>query len=193
MRTPHSVFQNRRPLKQTRTLIVLLIVVALVAINSGPRSVTARSTATQSAVFQTTTVPMLAGTAQPINNGPGWQTDPHVSCEMVSYTNDDNQGTLQIQYFDIATNTDHIVPGNGANSLSDVSNGRIRLQRGRCPVRKSLSSIPPRRHAASFQVSGTEDQDWGETRWPTRIVASRTTRAQSIRRPRCAYMIPALE
>ncbi len=95
MRTPHSVFQNRRPLKQTRTLIVLLIVVALVAIDSGPRSVTARSTATQSAVFQTTTVPMLAGTAQPINNGPGWQTDPHVSCEMVSYTNDDNQGTLQ--------------------------------------------------------------------------------------------------
>jgi WD40 repeat protein len=126
MRTLRTIIRNRRPLKQSRAVIVLLIAVALVGINRGPLPVAAKSTTTQpTVVLQTTTVPMLAGVLQPINNGPGNQTDPHIDCDIVSYTDDDFQGTLQIRYFDFTTNTDNPVPGNGADSLSDVSGGRI--------------------------------------------------------------------
>ena len=131
MRTIRTIIRNRRPLKQSRALIVLLIAVALVGINRGPRPVAAKSTTTQPAVvLQTTTVPMLAGTSQTINDGPGQQTDPHVYCNLASYTNDDDMGTLQIRYFDFTTNTDRLISGNGADSLSDVSGGRIAFTEG---------------------------------------------------------------
>jgi len=68
---------------------------------------------------------MLPGNFQVVNNGPGDQTDPHVDCDLVSYTDDDFSGVLRIRYFDVATSTDHAIPGNGADSLSDASGTRI--------------------------------------------------------------------
>jgi len=125
MRGIHTIIRDRRLLKQSRRLSVLLIAVALVAIDSMPGRVAARSSVPRSVVLQTATVPMLAGTFQPVDAGLGDQFDPHVDCNLVSYTSDDLHGREEIRYFDFSTNTDHVIPGNGADSLSDVSGGRI--------------------------------------------------------------------
>jgi len=55
--------------------------------------------------------PILVGSFFPINNGAGDQTNPHVACDLASYTNDDFQGSSTIHYWDFATSTDHMVPG----------------------------------------------------------------------------------
>ena len=128
MTTPHTVFQNRRP-TIARALTVSLIAVAAVSIGFGLRGASAGSMTTPSASVQTT-VPMLTGELQVVNDGPGDQTDPHVNCDRVAYTNDDNQGSQLIHYFDFATNTDHAVPGNGPSLLSDVSGGLITFTEG---------------------------------------------------------------
>ena len=126
MSTTHSVFQNRRPLKQTGRLVVLLIAIALVMVNLTPRQVAARSSEAQSSnVLLTTSVPLLIGSSQVVNNGPGNQTDPHLDGNLVSYTDDNLAGTTSVRYFDFATNIDHLVPGNGADSESEVNVGRI--------------------------------------------------------------------
>lgn len=125
MNTPHTVFQTRRPLQKLRTLIALLITVALVGISARPTSVVASCTNPESNVVVQTSVPMLSGTFQTVNDGPGEQTDPHSNCDRASYTNDDNLGTQTIRYFDFATSTDHVIPGNGSNSLSDVYGGLV--------------------------------------------------------------------
>jgi hypothetical protein len=126
MRTIHAVIRNRRQLKPSRGLVVLLIAVALVAIDVRPSRIAASGAATQPTVaLQTATVPMLTGNFQVVNNGPGNQYNPHVDCNLVSYTNDDFMGTSTIHYFDLSTNTDKVVPGNGVDLLSDVSGGLI--------------------------------------------------------------------
>jgi Tol biopolymer transport system component len=70
--------------------------------------------------------PTLTGTFSVINNGPGNQTNPHVACDLASYTNvDDITGASTIHYWDFAASADHVVPGNGIDLLSDVSSSRI--------------------------------------------------------------------
>ena len=118
MKTPHTVFQNRRP-RIARAIIVSLIAVAAVSIGIGLRGASAGSMTTPSASVQTT-VPMLTGVFQVVNDGLGTQTDPHANCDLVSYTNDDHLGVASIHYFDFSTNTDHVIPGNGSTFLSDV-------------------------------------------------------------------------
>ena len=66
----------------------------------------------------------LNGTFQVVNNGPGDQTNPHVSGDIAAYTSDDGVNS-QIRYFDFATSSDHLVPTTGPAFLSDVSDGRI--------------------------------------------------------------------
>jgi hypothetical protein len=68
---------------------------------------------------------MLTGTTQPLNTTFGNQTNPHVVCGIASYTNDDFEGSSTIRYFDFATNSEHIVPGNGLDRLSDTDGQRI--------------------------------------------------------------------
>jgi hypothetical protein len=110
---------------QTRIAIVLMIAVALVSISAGPLSA-ARSKAAQSVVVpQTTTVTMLPGTTQAIKISGGNQTNPHVDCNLTSYTEDDFQGASRINYYDFATNTNHVVPGNSLDLLSDISGSKI--------------------------------------------------------------------
>lgn len=76
------------------------------------------------ALAQTNVTP-IPGTAPPlttrvVNNGPGNQSDPHVSNQWVSYT-DDSAG-LRVRYHNLTTNADAAVPLVGvADWLSDVS------------------------------------------------------------------------
>ena len=119
MSTPRTVIQDLRLL--ARTVTVFLVAVALVGISARPSRVAALSaTIETTVVLDTATAPMLSGTSQVMNNGPGEQTDPAIDCDLAPYTNDDNQGSQSIRYFNFATNTDHVVPGNGLDSISDV-------------------------------------------------------------------------
>jgi hypothetical protein len=125
MRNIYPVIRNRRPLKQTQRLLVLLIAVALVSINADPSLSAARRKGGQPAIGSQAATLILTGTFLAVNNGPGNQTNPHVDCNLASYTNDDFQGSSTIHYFDFTTNTDHVVPGNQLDLLSDIAGSRI--------------------------------------------------------------------
>jgi len=106
-----------------RTLIFLLILAVLTSTTATLNSQAALNSVELPA--QTATIPMLSGTTQPIGVAPGSQTNPSVACNVATYTNDDFDGSSSIHYFDFATNTDHVVPGNGLDRLSDTDGQRI--------------------------------------------------------------------
>jgi hypothetical protein len=63
----------------------------------------------------------LNGTNVTINNGPGDQTDPHVSGNWVTYT-DDSTGLDVIHYYNLTTGQDAVIDNNaGADDLSGIS------------------------------------------------------------------------
>ena len=93
-----------------RTFIALVLAL-LTNISATPPNVFAQTT---------TTIPMLPGTTQPVAVAPGNQVNPHVVCNLVSYTNDDLEGSSTIRYLDFATNTEHVLPGNTLDRLSDT-------------------------------------------------------------------------
>ena len=113
-----------------RGLIVLSIAIALVGLIKESASPVTATEAQAVVELQAENAPMLPGTFQAIDNGPGHQTDPHIDCGMASYTNDDDMGSLTVRYYDFATNTIHPIPGNGADSLSDIHNGRVAFTEG---------------------------------------------------------------
>ena len=104
--------------------LILLITVALAGMDQRP-SHAALTAITQSVLTPPATVPTLAGTLVAVNATYGNQTNPHVYRDRVSYTNDDFYGTSLIHYFDFATATDNVVPGNGIDRLSDVSDTHV--------------------------------------------------------------------
>src|SRR5919197_1990978 len=93
---------------RAQRLIVLLVITAMVSLGITP-----------SLLAQTTTIRMLPGTTQQISVASGNQTNPHLACGIASYTNDDLEGSSTIRYLDFATNTEHVLPGNGLDRLSD--------------------------------------------------------------------------
>ncbi|WP_164018798.1 TolB family protein [Pyxidicoccus trucidator] len=67
----------------------------------------------------------IHGTHRVVNNGPGDQTDPHVSGALVAYTNE-VRGTSEIRYHDLASGQDAAIPNEGAfDFVSDVSGGTV--------------------------------------------------------------------
>jgi hypothetical protein len=66
-------------------------------------------------------------TTHVVNNGPGNQTDPHVSGDLVSYTSEVNSTTnTEIRHHNLATGSDSAIPDGGFQDfLSDVSGERI--------------------------------------------------------------------
>ncbi|MFP2912823.1 TolB family protein [Pyxidicoccus sp. 3LFB2] len=67
----------------------------------------------------------IPGTHRVVNNGPGDQTDPHVSGALVAYTNE-VRGTSEIRYHDLLSGRDAAIPNGGAfDFVSDVSNGTV--------------------------------------------------------------------
>ena len=108
---------------RSRTFIALFLAVVLTSITAIPTSLAAHSNVQQPA--PAATIPMLPGTTVPIEVGDGHQTSPTVACNIATYTNDDFEGSSTIRYFDFATNTEHVVPGNGLDRLSDTDGQRI--------------------------------------------------------------------
>ena len=108
---------------KARRLIVLLVIAALLSLGTASTPLAAGSDL--ATIPQATTIPMLVGTTEPIKLAYENQTSPQVACNLATYTNDDFQGNSIIKYFDFATNTEHIVPGNGLDRLSDTDGKRI--------------------------------------------------------------------
>lgn len=72
---------------------------------------------------------LIIGTTSTVNDGPGDQTDPHISGALVSYTSNAD-GTNRIRYHDLAAATDAVVPNSGEDDfLSDISGSKIVLTR----------------------------------------------------------------
>ena len=74
---------------------------------------------------------MAPGTTVVINNGPGDQTDPHVSGSIAVYT-DLNPGSGVVRYFNFATGVDLPIPNpilGAADTLPGVSGNRISFSR----------------------------------------------------------------
>ena len=106
-----------------RTLILLLIVATLTSMATTVSPHAARLSIRPLATA--TPIPMLSGARQAIGVGPGSQTNPSVTCKVASYTSDNFDGASLIHYFDFATNTDHVVPGNGLDRLSETDARQI--------------------------------------------------------------------
>jgi len=107
-------------------LCALLLSIAAVVTALPTTRVSAGSAPVESTiVLQTTDALPLTGSFQAINNGPGDQTNPHVECNLLTYTNDDFMGLSTIHYHDLSTNTDNEIPGDDVDLLSDVSGSRV--------------------------------------------------------------------
>jgi hypothetical protein len=64
----------------------------------------------------------LRGKSLVVNNGPGNQTDPHVSGPLVVYTNEFGLGGSEIRYHDLLTGVDLPIPNEGGTDrFSDIS------------------------------------------------------------------------
>ena len=125
MTTTHTTISSRS-WAMIRSLLVFFVAVALLTMNLNSGKVAARSSAQQSTiVLQTAGAPFLGGTTQIVGNNPGNETNPHVSCNLVSYTYDDFQGLSTIRYHDLETGSDNLIPGNSVDLLSDISGSRV--------------------------------------------------------------------
>ncbi|HSP79653.1 MAG TPA: hypothetical protein VLQ93_14040, partial [Myxococcaceae bacterium] len=77
------------------------------------------------ALAQAIVGPPLRGRAQVINNGPGHQTDPHVSGSRVAYTHQDEAGS-QIRYHEMLTGEDWGIPNDGGyDFVADISGDTV--------------------------------------------------------------------
>jgi hypothetical protein len=67
----------------------------------------------------------LVGTRKVVNNGPGNQSDPHVSEALVTYTSE-SEGVSEIRYHDLSTGVDRAIPNGGAyDFVADVSGDTV--------------------------------------------------------------------
>ncbi len=81
------------------------------------------------AVAQAVVGPPLRGRSQIINNGPGHQTDPHVSGSRVAYTHQDEFGS-QIRYHEMLTGEDRGIPNDGGfDFVADISGDTVVFSR----------------------------------------------------------------
>ena len=106
----------------TRTLGVALIATAVAAVGPGTAGAIVPATGGDA-----------GGITVALNDGPGDQTEPHVSGNLAVYTN--NDGTSRtVRYVDLLTGEERVVPvgGLGDNDvLPDAGNGRIVFSRVR--------------------------------------------------------------
>ncbi|HYW69418.1 MAG TPA: hypothetical protein VE961_00195 [Pyrinomonadaceae bacterium] len=104
--------------------LLLAVAAVVTALHSTP--VSAGSVPAESTIaLQTADALPLPGSFQVVNNEPGDQTNPHVECNLVTYTNDDIMGRSIIHYYDLATSTDNEIPGDDVDLLSVVSGSHI--------------------------------------------------------------------
>lgn len=76
-------------------------------------------------VLAQTSGPSIVGKRSVVNDGPGDQTDPHVSGALVAYTSESSGGS-EIRYHNMETNDDAPVPSSGAfDFVSDISGSTV--------------------------------------------------------------------
>jgi Thrombospondin type 3 repeat len=87
----------------------------------------------------------VGGSLVAVNNGTGDQTEPHVSGNLVAYTDKDYfVAGSRIHYFDLGTGIDHVVPAGAtedSDDLSDVGDGRIVFSRTRASDLKTAAML----------------------------------------------------
>ena len=108
---------------KVRRLIVLLVIAAVLSFDTTLSPLAAGSNLAP--IPQTATIPMLQGTTRTLAVAPGNQTSPHVACGLVSYTDDNLQGSSFIGYIDSAANMELSIPGTGHDRLSDTDGQKI--------------------------------------------------------------------
>ncbi|HLM47962.1 MAG TPA: hypothetical protein VK458_29130 [Myxococcaceae bacterium] len=68
----------------------------------------------------------LRGDSLVVNNGPGDQTEPHVSGPRVAYTNQLSLGSSEIRYHDLGTGEDQAIPNEGGyDSIADINGDTV--------------------------------------------------------------------
>jgi hypothetical protein len=126
MKTPKAFLASYIPFTQTRLVCALLITLALLVPLRTPSTASAISAPAESTiVLETAGAPFLQGTTQVLHAGFGNETNPHVDCDVVSYTFDDFLGRSTIHYQNLATGVDTEIPGNAVDLLSDISGSHI--------------------------------------------------------------------
>ena len=117
---------NRMPFAHIGALSILLIAVTFIAAGFRQRAGLAAAASSEVTVnLQTAGAPFLPGTSQIVSAAPGNQYNPHVDCDLASYTFDDFQGSSTIHYQNLSTGADNVIPGNQVDLLSRVSGNRI--------------------------------------------------------------------
>ncbi|HYO69657.1 MAG TPA: hypothetical protein VEU33_26635, partial [Archangium sp.] len=68
----------------------------------------------------------LTGRMQVVNDGPGDQTEPHVSGALIAYTHQSSLSSSEIRYHDLLTGADRAIPTEGGyDALADISGNTI--------------------------------------------------------------------
>ncbi|REG24972.1 hypothetical protein ATI61_11335 [Archangium gephyra] len=68
----------------------------------------------------------LTGRTQVVNDGPGDQTDPHVSGALIAYSHQSSLSSSEIRYHDLLTGEDQAIPTEGGyDALADISGHTI--------------------------------------------------------------------
>ena len=68
------------------------------------------------------------GTTTTVDDGPGNQTDPHISGSLVTYTSEE-ASHREIRYRDLMTGAGGVIPGEGHDRLADISGDTIVFSR----------------------------------------------------------------
>ncbi|PTL85245.1 hypothetical protein [Vitiosangium sp. GDMCC 1.1324] len=140
------------------------------------------------ALGQNTGAP-LRGTSLVINDGPGDQTEPHVSGALVAYTSRSSLSTSEIRYHDLVSGVDQAIPNAGAyDSVSDVNGDMVvftratsssRIFRFNARAGGAAEELAPRsganRHAATVggQTVAWQEQGYTAASVPPEIFAYR--------------------
>ena len=125
MRTLHTSASNHTSFRQTRLVSALLITLALLVPLPTPSTASATSAPAESTiVLETAGAPFLQGTTQAVHAEPGNETNPHVDCDIVTYTWDD-LGRSTVHYQNLSTGVDTEIPGNEVDLLSDISGSGV--------------------------------------------------------------------
>ena len=111
---------------QKRRLCAFFIALTLIAINLRATATSAGSVPTEvSVVLDTANAIPLPGSFRLVSGERGNEVNPHVDCDMASFTFDDLQGSSTIHYQKLSAGFDNVIPGNQVELLSDISGSRI--------------------------------------------------------------------
>lgn len=124
--------KHKSTLQSRRLVVPLVAILLLTNFQIGTRAVSAVDVGVTTVVTpDPATAAPLTGELQPVTTSgtlDNWQTDAHVDCNLVAYTNFNN-GFPSVRYFNLLTNTEFSVPSDqvpySETFLPDVSGSRV--------------------------------------------------------------------